>query len=241
MPSPHDNWANYYDFVYERTFGQLYSSFTQTTINVIHELQQGGTVLDFGAGTGRMSIPLAQSGYKVIAIDMSIPMAEVLRQKAIELNLTIETHNCSIQKYNNGKADLALCLFTVLSYAITEIELKKIIKNIAKHLNFNGYFFFDLPTSAFFQHTRLINHNSNGLNRIVDIFPENQPDVYKYQEDCCGSINGLDFEYTASFPIRYWNPNFVNKILQDEGFVKTHKDLSQFNNTGATYMIYQKK
>lgn len=55
----------------------------------------------------------------------------------------IEIHNCSISEYKNGKADLALALFTVLNYSITEDELSKNIKNICEQLNPNGFDFFN--------------------------------------------------------------------------------------------------
>jgi SAM-dependent methyltransferase len=42
----------------------------------------GGSVAELGAGTGRVAIPLAQSGYNVVGIDSAKPLIERARQKA---------------------------------------------------------------------------------------------------------------------------------------------------------------
>jgi 2-polyprenyl-3-methyl-5-hydroxy-6-metoxy-1,4-benzoquinol methylase len=123
MTEPHDNWGTYYDFVYEQTFGNIYNNLTIETLNAINQILPTGTILDFGAGTGRLSLPLAEQGYKVIAVEKSIGMIDEFKRKLKEQNTEIEINNCSISEYENGKADLAIALFTVLSYSITEDEL----------------------------------------------------------------------------------------------------------------------
>jgi 2-polyprenyl-3-methyl-5-hydroxy-6-metoxy-1,4-benzoquinol methylase len=52
----------------------------------------GGAVVDFGSGTGRLSIALARAGYTVIAVDLSRSSLDVLQKTAKELGLrTITT------------------------------------------------------------------------------------------------------------------------------------------------------
>lgn len=51
-----------------------------------------GPVIDFGAGTGRLSIALARAGYAVLAVDVSSGSLAVLRETALDLGLhAIET------------------------------------------------------------------------------------------------------------------------------------------------------
>lgn len=133
----------YYDFVYEQTFGPYYNNFTQETLDVINQILSTGTIIDFGAGTGRLSISLTEKGYKVICVEKSIGMINEFKRKIDGQYPEIEIHNCSISEYKNGKADLALALFTVLNYSITEDELSKNIKNICEQLNPNGFDFFN--------------------------------------------------------------------------------------------------
>lgn len=133
----------YYDFVYEQTFGPYYNNFTQETLDVINQILSTGTIIDFGAGTGRLSISLTEKGYKVICVEKRIGMINEFKRKIDGQYSEIEIHNCSISEYKNGKADLALALFTVLNYSITEDELSKNIKNICEQLNPNGFDFFN--------------------------------------------------------------------------------------------------
>ena len=49
MNQPHDNWGEYYDFVYEQTFGGYYDALTEETLNVIKQILPDATIIDFGA------------------------------------------------------------------------------------------------------------------------------------------------------------------------------------------------
>lgn len=241
MKQPHDNWGTYYDFVYEQTFGSFYSNLTNETLNVINQILPKGTILDFGAGTGRLSLPLAEQGYKLIAVEKSIGMVDEIKRKLDGQNSEIEIHNCSISEFKNGKADLAITLFTVLSYSITEDELSKNIMNICKHINQNGYFFFDLPNTIFFNAGRLTNIDTNTFRRLVELTNTNENDIYTYREQCSGIFNGQEFSYEDEFKIRYWEISTLDTLLRENGFNDTLKSFPQFNSTGSTYKLYKKQ
>ena len=55
------------------------------------ELEQGSKVLDAGCGYGRLSIPLAELGADVVAMDISPAMTEQADTFAREMNVTLET------------------------------------------------------------------------------------------------------------------------------------------------------
>jgi SAM-dependent methyltransferase len=85
---PHDSWASVYDRVYEQTFGAFYANLTDTTLAVIASVAPPrGRIVDFGAGTGRLSIPLARAGYAVTAVEQSALMLAVLQAKAVRASL----------------------------------------------------------------------------------------------------------------------------------------------------------
>jgi len=240
MLEAHDIWARYYDYVYERTYGHFYERFTNMTLGVIQETIGAGTIIDFGAGTGRFSLPLKEKGYEIIAVEKSAGMTEVLRTKANSRNLDFPIYNCAIADYMNGDCDLALALFSVLSYATTEDELKKNIHNICSHIRPNGYFFFDLPKSAFFNADMLIDINQLDFVRRVTVLPQENNSLHTYHEQCQGIFERKPFRYEEAFSIRFWERKFVANLLEAEGLLPVKIDLSAFNGTGATYLLFQK-
>jgi SAM-dependent methyltransferase len=240
MTQAHDNWGSLYDYVYEQTYGDFYRFLTVETLDQINQILSSGTIIDYGAGTGRLSIPLSNQDYKVIAVEKSIGMIDELRRKLYGLQHEIELHHCSVSEYKNGNADLAIALFTVFSYSITEEELSTNIKNIGKHLKPEGYFFFDLPNPIFFTSGRLINVQLPMLNRQVELITNDERDVYTYREQCSGIFNENEFSYSDEFKIRYWDMGTLDKLLEENGLRDTLKSFPQFNSTGSTYKLYQK-
>ncbi|HIA63571.1 MAG TPA: class I SAM-dependent methyltransferase [Planctomycetaceae bacterium] len=81
-PIPHDSWAEAYDVAYEQSFGDFYESLTTTTLGlVLGTILPPVRIVDFGAGTGRLSIPLAGHGFQMDAVDPSVGMLDQLRAK----------------------------------------------------------------------------------------------------------------------------------------------------------------
>jgi len=168
-------------------------------------------------------------------------MVDEFKRKLDGQNLEIEIHNCSISDYENGKADLAIALFTVLSYSITEDELSNNIENICKQINPNGYFFFDLPNTVFFNAGRLTNIDTKTFRRLVELTSNNENDIFTYREQCIDIFNGQKFSYEDEFKIRYWKISTIDKLLRENGFNDTLKSFPQFNSTGSTYKLYKRQ
>jgi SAM-dependent methyltransferase len=47
-------------------------------------LEDGGPVVELGAGTGRIALPIAEAGVEIVALDLSRAMLAVARRKALE-------------------------------------------------------------------------------------------------------------------------------------------------------------
>ena len=79
MAEGHEGWDEYapfYDWENARTLGRRDVPFWRTVA-----LHAGGSLLELGAGTGRIAIPLARAGVKVVGIDRSEPMLARARQR----------------------------------------------------------------------------------------------------------------------------------------------------------------
>jgi SAM-dependent methyltransferase len=240
VASPHDNWAKFYDFVYEQTFGDFYQRFTTMTLDAINQIIPHGIIFDFGAGTGRLTIPLAQRGYQVEAIEKSLGMVSELKRKSEHAGVQIPAHHCSIAEFTGGKADLALALFTVLPYLITEDELENSIQHIGTHLKQNAYFFFDIPDNIFFENECLIKIDKRDFHRSIRIIAKGSS-VYQYSETCHGIFFDQPFQYEDAFSIRRWNYEEVDSLLHSFGLSAVQCNLSRFHSSGSTYHLFLKK
>ena len=79
---PHSSWARVYDIAYERSFGRFYHELTRATLDLITErVRPPARVVDFGAGTGRLSLPLAKLGHEVTAVEPCLEMLHELERK----------------------------------------------------------------------------------------------------------------------------------------------------------------
>ena len=67
---------------YDRSRPALISESTPDAIVRAARLPDGGRLLDVAAGPGRVAVPLAAAGYRVVAVDRSSEMLRVLRAKA---------------------------------------------------------------------------------------------------------------------------------------------------------------
>lgn len=69
------SFADVYDEWYAATFD------TEAALASLRQLADGGSVLELGAGTGRLAIPLAGAGLDVVALDSSSEMLDHLRAR----------------------------------------------------------------------------------------------------------------------------------------------------------------
>ena len=235
--NPHSSWAEVYDFAYHRSFGEFYNELTIATIRVIKDrIRSSGSIVDFGAGTGRLSIPLADDGFEVTAVEPCREMLDQLKRKKRK-HMKLHTVCSKMQDFKDGNFDFALCVFTVLLYLLDKESLKKALSAAHGALKPDGMLLIDIPTKTIFQNFL---KKDNVIERFVCVIEENG-DIYRYQEklNVIGS-SGDRSTYSDEFKIRYWPPEYMRKVLKETGFV-IEADLSDyFSGTGSHYWIMKK-
>ncbi len=84
-------------------------------------LQPGHTLLDVGAGAGRLCLPLSSHCRKVVAVEPSPSMVQVLTQQVSELSISnVSVVQSTWEEAMVGPADVALCCHVL--YVVKEIE-----------------------------------------------------------------------------------------------------------------------
>jgi SAM-dependent methyltransferase len=228
----HRSWAKYYDEVNRRCFGEHYDELTHQTLQQIGGLGSGLRIADFGAGTGRLAIPLAAAGHQVTAIEPSKAMLEQLEGKPTHGR--IQTHHASLSSYSGACGhDLALAVFTVIAYILTPKDLVAAFANAAKALIPQGVLLIDVPRPMLFgdNHvrrddlTRIISFTSLGHNR------------YKYEESTELMTRDGPVSYQDCFELRYWTQDEVRAALSAAGLAVTEDWSARFPMAGAEYWL----
>ena len=209
---PHDTWAEVYDEVYKRSFGSFYSDLTKVTLEVIDQITpKHGKIIDFGAGTGRLSIPLSQEGFTVTAVEPSKAMLKQLQKKKDALS--IKTIQEKMEDYpGTEENDLALCVFTVILYLLDEASLKKSFRAAYNSLKKDGLLLLDIPTRYLFQS---VHYSDEDMERKVQIAQQEDERFYSYQEDVTFQKEDKSHHYSDSFTIRHWEEDTVLNVLEE--------------------------
>jgi SAM-dependent methyltransferase len=236
---PHRSWADVYDLATEKTFNLAIGLMTSQTVQVILDrLEAPASIVDFGAGTGRISIPLAEKGFNVTAVEPCQEMLDQLSKKEWNGNGSIQTIKSNMESFEgDGKYDAATCVFTVLLYLIDEQSQARSLHAAYHSLKPGGIFLIDIPRPALFHGYTFCDEL---IERSVDIIQENG-NLYTYHEDIkVGEPGGKMCCYKEEFPVRYWPRNFVVQLLEGYGFT-LDTDLSfEFYFTGSDYLLFRK-
>jgi len=227
----HDSWAEVYDDIYRENYGSSYQRLTRITLAAIRaQTDPPARIVDFGAGTGRLSLPLASEGYSVTAVEPSGGMLE--RLKAQDPESKIATRQCLIQDFKpNGDFDLALCLFTVLLYLTDWDSLEKSLRIAYDSLRPGGKLLLDIPMQVAFKSQ---NKTTARMQRRVTVAALGDG-LYNYIEDTV--IDGRNFH--DSFPIRHWPQAEVLEVLRGLGFENSIPQ-HQIQGTGSNYFVFRK-
>lgn len=109
------------------------------TVDLLAELAQGGPVLEFAVGTGRVALPLNAMGIDVHGIELSPAMADRLREKpgAERVGVTIGDMTTARAP---GPYRLVYLVFNSIMNVTTQDEQVAVFVNAAVHLEPGGRF-----------------------------------------------------------------------------------------------------
>ncbi|MBI5648029.1 MAG: class I SAM-dependent methyltransferase [Ignavibacteriae bacterium] len=236
MPGPHASWAGVYEQACLSTFGRDYRRMTEKSMQTIAEwLQPPARIVDFGAGAGRMALPLAQCGYSVTAVDSCQEMLDALKQQRRGANPRCVVS--TIRDFTTSRPfDMALCLFTVLVYILEDEDLDASMQAMARALAPGGFLFIDVPGEQLFQS---FIHEDATLRREVSV-ADIGDGRFNYSECITVAGDGDTVTYTDEFPIRHWPLTHVLQLLRHHGFEEAADVSRRFSRTGSMYLLLRK-
>jgi len=148
--------AKYYDFMMGEPKGKV--QLIQKLIKK-HKLN-AQTVLEIACGTGAI-LKLMENDYEVNGLDLSEDMLNIAKKKVRKGKFY---HDDMTSFSLNKKFDVILCIYDSLNHLQKFEDWKKVFNNVAKHLNKDGLFIFDVNTLAKFN--RLGNTSNDKIHEI---------------------------------------------------------------------------
>lgn len=138
--------------IYHNKFAPLYDYFqkgVKNDVNFYLNYFRGfkGKILEIGAGTGRITIPLLKRDLNVTALDISPGMLELLKEKAEKGNVSVKTVCADMRKFRlRDKFDAVIITFRAFQHMYSVKDQFDALKTIKKHLKPNGVLIFDVYT-----------------------------------------------------------------------------------------------
>jgi Methyltransferase domain len=128
--------ASVYD---ERAADMFAPAVVGPVVDMLADLAGHGPALEFGIGTGRIALPLAQRGVRVFGIDDSEAMVARLRSKpgADDIDVTIGSFATTRV---DGVFTLVYLIFSTIFNLVTQDEQVACFQNAAAHLGGGGRF-----------------------------------------------------------------------------------------------------
>ncbi|MFE4367916.1 class I SAM-dependent DNA methyltransferase [Streptomyces sp. NPDC056835] len=115
----------------------------ESTVDVLVELANGGRVLEFGIGTGRVALPLAARGVAVHGIDLSRAMVQRMRAKpgGDAMGVTIgDFATATVDTETDGAFSLAYLVYNTITNLTSQEAQVACFRNAANHLAPGGCF-----------------------------------------------------------------------------------------------------
>jgi SAM-dependent methyltransferase len=113
------------------------------TLDFLTGLAGDGRALEFAIGTGRVGVPLRARGVPVAGIELSQPMADVLRRKVDEETLPVTIGDMATTVVP-GEFTLVYLVYNTIGNLLTQDEQVECFRNAARHLAPGGRFVIEL-------------------------------------------------------------------------------------------------
>lgn len=214
-----------------------------------------GEILELMCGTGRVSIPLLDSGRKMTCIDYSEGMLDSFKQKIRNKNYPVNIFRMDVTNLSlDSKFGLIILPFHSFSEIISTESQIKALKTISHHLDKNGIFILTLQNPK----TRL--RSADGVPRVIGKFPmdNNRHMIISYVNEFDSSdslVSGFQFYeiYDSTNNLtgkRFLETNFklitdsqLKNLLRDTGLEIAEMfgdySYSSFDEENSNFMIYK--
>lgn len=124
---------------YDADHGGTDPTVIKQTVDVLAELSEGGDILEFAIGTGRIALPLAARGCHIKGIELSAPMVDEMRKKDGGTDIEVAIGDMTTTRVA-GDFALVVLVFNTLDNLTTQDAQVACFANAGAHLAPGGRF-----------------------------------------------------------------------------------------------------
>lgn len=203
----------------------------------------GGPILEYGAGAGRVTIPLAKAGHEITAVDASEAMVsrlkEHLKKCDAETRNRVTVRKGDMRRLALGqKFPLVFATFNVIAHLEKFEDMGRFLRAAREHLAPGGRLVFDVPIP----HPDEVEADPEELHKVprfkhpetkewirqterFEYFPARQVLLVESELKPEGARDGV----TIPLVLRQWFPKELESILKYEGFtqIETFADYTE--------------
>lgn len=195
--------------------------------------QSGGPVLELACGTGRLTIPIAQSGVEIVGLDLSASMLAHARTKAREAKVEIEWVQADCRQFELGRKFALIFLpFNSMQHLHDHASLEALFRCVRAHLEDNGRFIFDVfnPSIAILNRApndrrlerEFEDPNGNGMIRLEQTMHYDDASQVNRIQWYFSSSTEKDFR-VEQLPLRCFFPQELDLLVRWGGFAIKQK------------------
>jgi SAM-dependent methyltransferase len=205
MSSPYDSIAELYD--------PWSASVVEDVAFYLEEARRsGGPVVELGVGTGRIAVPIAADGIRVIGVDSSRGMLEVCARRAALAGVDIDLRVGDLREPLVAElVPLVICPFRSLLHMHTDEDRRMVLTAAYELLRPDGRFVFDVFAP-----------DAHDIEQTHDRWIEREPGIFEHavwdenERTLTLSVRGQGEETTMA--LAWLSPEEWRGLLEDVGF-----------------------
>jgi SAM-dependent methyltransferase len=187
-----------------------------------HNIQpiRSGLAFDLGAGCGFQSVPLAQLGFRVVAMDLSAKMLAQLKKTAKDLQIeTISDDLSNLSNYESDNIELVVCMGDPLTHLDAFKKVQALLDSIFSSLQTGGCLILSFRnlTQELVELDRFIPVKSNETT-IFTCFLEFEEDIVRVHDIIYEKNNDHWVLKKSVFQKLRISPDWTQKYLQEIGY-----------------------
>jgi SAM-dependent methyltransferase len=196
-----------------RIYDPWSSSVTEDVPFYLEEARRaGGPVVELGIGTGRIAVPIAADGIRVIGVDSSRAMLEVCTERAALAGAVLDLRLGDLREPPvDEQVPLVICPFRSLLHMHSDDDRRCALRAARRLLAPGGHFVFDVFTPS-----------REDIEETHGLWLEREPEIYEradwdeHARTLTLSVRGTESESTMQ--LAWLAPEEWRALLEDERF-----------------------